>query len=96
MEVLLQAGLGKMKVVFPNKKDSHFDVQTFLNEKFPRLQSGGGFEVLRAVGGGGGQRVPPRREGYPLSHIKKRFPQAVVYIRPLQADLDESLLVYEV
>ena len=100
MEVLLQAGLGKMKVVFPDKKASHFDVETFLHEKFPRLQSGGGFEVLRAVGGGGGQRplhfVPPGREGYPLSHIKERFPQAAVYIRPLQADLDESPLVYEV
>lgn len=100
MDLLMQAGLGKMKLVFPNKKANHMEVQSFLEEKFPRLQDGGGIEVLRAVGGGGGQRplhlVPPGREGYTLPHIKERFSQAAVYIRPLQTDLDESPLTYEV
>ena len=96
----MQAGLGKMKLVFSNKKANHMEVQSFLEEKFPQLRDGGGIEVLRAVGGGGGQRplhlVPPGREGYTLSHIKERFSQAAVYIRPLQTDLDESPLPYEV
>ena len=100
MEKLMQAGLGKMKLVFPNKKASHSEFQSFLEEKFPRLIDGGGIEVLRAVGGGGGQRdlhlVAPGREGYTLAHVKERFSQATVYIRPLQTDLDESPLSNEV
>lgn len=100
MDVLMKAGLGKMKLVFPNKKANHEDVQSFLKEKFPRLRDGGGIEVLRAVGGGGGCRplhlLPPEREGYPLAYIKERFSQAAIYIRPLQTDLDESPMSYEV
>ena len=99
-EVLLNAGLGKMKLVFPDKKAKHSDVQSFLNEKFPRLKDEGGIEVLRAHGGGGGSRpvhlVPPGKDGYSLPYIKERFPQAAVYIRPLQTDLDESPMSYEV
>ncbi|CAH3197181.1 unnamed protein product, partial [Porites evermanni] len=99
MDVLMQAGLGKMKLVFPNKKASHIEVENFLEEKFPRLRDGGGIEVLRAVGGGGGQRplhyVPPGREGYTVAHLRERFSQAAVYIRPLQSDLDESPFSYE-
>ena len=100
MDILMQAGLGKMKLVFPNKKANHMEVQSFLEEKFPRLSDGGGIEVLRAVGGGGGQGplhfVPPGREGYTLAHVRERFSQTTVYIRPLQTDLDESPLSYEV
>lgn len=51
-EVLINAGLGKMKLVFPDKKAKHADVLSFLTEKFPRLKDGGGFEVLQAHGGG--------------------------------------------
>ena len=100
MEKLMEAGLGKMKLVFPNKKAGHNEFQSFLEEKFPRLIDGGGIEVLRAVGGGGGRRdlhlVPPGREGYTLPHVRERFSQATVYIRPLQTDLDESPLSHEV
>lgn len=100
MEVLMRAGLGKMKLVFPNKKATHSEVCSFLNEKFPRLKDGGGFEVLRAVGGGGGSRalhiIPPGKDGYSLPYIKERFSQAAVYMRPLQSDLDESPLSYQV
>ena len=96
MEVLMKAGLGKMKLVFPNKKANHSEVCSFLNEKFPRLKNGGGFEVLRAVGGGSGSRalytVPPGKDGYSLPYIKERFSQGAVYMRPLQSDLDESPL----
>ena len=89
-----------MKLVFPNKNANHMEVQSFLEEKFPQLSDGGGIEVLRAVGAGGGQRslhfVPPGREGYTLAHLRERFSQATVYIRPLQTDLYESPLSYEV
>ena len=85
-DVLVNAGLGKMTLVFPDKKAKHADVQSFLTEKFSRLRSGGGIEVFRALGGGGGCRplhlVPPGKDGYSLPYIKERFPQATVYIRP--------------
>ena len=93
MEVLMKAGLGKMKLVFPNKTANHSEVSSFLNEKFPRLKDGGGFEVLRAVGGGGGSRalhiIPPGKDGYSLPYIKERFSQAAVHMRPLQSDCCE-------
>lgn len=92
LEELISAGLGKAKLVFPDKKADHNKVQLFLEEKFPKLKSAGGFEVLRASGGGGGQRplslLPPSKEGYSVPHLKERLRQAVAYIRPLQVDLD--------
>ena len=49
------------------------DVETYLEEKFPRLVDRGGIEFLQAVEGGGGQRpvfyVPLGRQGYTLAHL---------------------------
>ena len=49
------------------------DVETYLEEKFPRLVDSGGIEFLQAVEGGGGQRpvfyVPLGRDGYTLAHL---------------------------
>ncbi|KAJ7319462.1 hypothetical protein OS493_036105 [Desmophyllum pertusum] len=96
---LSAAGLGKAKIVFPNKKASHEEVERFLHEKFPKLKSAGGFEVLRGSGGGGGQRslslLAPSREGYSIPHLKERLGQAIAFIRPLQVDLDETPVTTE-
>ena len=96
----MSAGIGKMKVVFPNKNASHNELQKLMEEKFPKMKTAGGFEVLRAVGGGGGQRslclIPHGREGYSVSHLKERLGQAIAYFRPLQADLNEEPVQYEV
>jgi hypothetical protein len=58
------------------------------------LKVAGRFEVLRAHGGGGGQRtsvpLPPSNEGYTVPYLKERLNSAVAYIRPLWADFDES------
>ena len=100
METLINAGLGKAKLVFPNKKAGHDEVQSFLEQKFPKLKAAGGFEVLRATGGGGGQRplslVPPSKEGYTVPHLKERLGQAIAFVRPLQVDLDETPNAYRV
>lgn len=89
---LFNAGLGKKKLVCPNKNAGHTEFCQFLEEKFPKLKAGGGFEVLRSSGGGGGQRplivVPPGPDGYSIPYLKEYFSQAVVYIRPIQIDLD--------
>lgn len=100
MEKLIQAGLGRMKLIFPDKNADHNNVTKFLEEKIPKLKRGGGFHVLRAVGGGGGKRqlsiLPPGKDGYSAPYLKERMGQAVAYIRPLQLDLDESPFLYKV
>ena len=49
------------------------EVESYLEEKFPRLIDGEGIEFLQAVEGGGGQRpvfyVPLGRDGYMLAHL---------------------------
>ena len=56
--------------------------------------------MLRADGGGGGQRqlrfLHPGAFGYTAPHLKDRLGQATAFIRPLQADLDEEPAVAEV
>lgn len=83
-----------MRVVFPNKKASHQELQQFLEDKFPNLKSAGGFEILRACGGDGGQGslllLPLSDKGYTVPNLKERLNSAVAFIRPLQANLDES------
>ena len=86
-----------MRVVFPNKNADHEEFQRFLENKYPRLKAGGWFEVLRAVGGG--QRplvlLPPSKEGYTIPYLRERLNAAVGYIKPLQADLDETTPPFE-
>ena len=93
-ETLFRAGLGSLHVVFPNKNASHDQLQRFLEDKFPKLKAGGGFEVLRATGRGGGLRSPIpvliTREGYTVPNLKEILSLAVGFSKPLQTDLDES------
>ena len=93
-ETLFIAGLGRLRVVFPNKNASHDEFQRFLENKFPKLKAGGGFEVHRAAGGDGGQRslipILPTPEGYTVPHLKETLSSAVGFFTPLQANLDES------
>ena len=42
MECLLMAGLGKAKIVFPNKKATHKEFQEYREQKFPKLKKAGG------------------------------------------------------
>ena len=76
-EALILAGLGRVRLVFPNRKASHKDLQDFLESKFPKLKAAGGFEVLRAHGGGGRQRtlvlLPPSKEGYTVPYLEERL-----------------------
>ena len=99
-DTLLSAGLGRRKLVCPNKNASHSEFQKFLESEFPRLKAGGGFELLRAVGGGGGKRrlqvIPPGPEGYNIPYIRGVIGSGVVFIRPLQASLDNSRLLFDV
>ena len=97
---LLNAGLGRRKLVCPNKNASHSEFQQFLETEFPRLKAGGGFELLRAAGGGAGRRklqvIPPGPEGYNIPYTRGVVGSGVVFVRPLQANLDVSPLQFDV
>ena len=87
---LLRAGLGKKQLVILDGGDSS-EVHTEILNAFPKLQEGGGYELLR-VGDNGGQRtqlrlIPPPSEGYTVSYLKEVLRQAKVYVRPMQKDL---------
>jgi hypothetical protein len=91
---LNEANLGRRKVVFPNKNAGHDEVKSILENECPKLKSGGGFLLLRAVGGGAGQRslqvIQPGEKGYSIPYLRCTVcvGQAVTYVRPLQTDLN--------
>ncbi len=99
----MKAGLGRKKLVCPNKNASHSEFCQFLEEKFPKLKAGGGVELLCCSGGGGSQRplvaVSPGPAGYCVPYVKEYFSQAVVYVHLLQENLDtkeETIEVFQV
>ena len=86
---LQNAGLGRRKVVF-SCRGSFVDVKAKLENVYPKLKDGGGFELLRSgspnsklaliIPPAGGYSVPFLRDAAGLG-------QALAYIRPLQMDL---------
>ena len=94
------AGLGRKKIVF-GSKDSALQVKTKLEEEFPKLKNGGGFEILRSGFSPAKSLVllrPPASVGYSVKFLRDEsgLGQALAYIRPLQRSLDVSLHAEEV
>ena len=82
------AGLGRKKIVF-GSKDSTLQVKTKLEEEFPKLKNGGGFEILRSGFSPGKSLVllrPPASVGNSVEFLRDEsgLGQALAYIRPLQ------------
>ena len=75
LEKLRQAGLGQRKIVFPNKNAGFKAFSKVLMEKYPKLRDGGGFQLLRALGGGGGvgylELVIPGQDGYSIPYLRE-------------------------
>ena len=100
LEKLRQAGLGRKKIVFPNKNAGYTAFSEILMEKYPKLRDGGGFQLLRAPGGGGGVRsldlIMPGQDGYSIPYLRETqcLGQAILYVRPLQANLSMEKQVY--
>ena len=94
---LQSAGLGRKRISF-NKSDdtSHFKIK--LEETYPKLASGGGFELLRSSTSHGDLDVihPPKR-GYsvPFLQDSSGLGQAIAYVRPIQQNLDTTPLESE-
>ena len=93
LERLRLAGLGRKKLVFPSKNANFQEFANILVEKYPKLKDGGGFQLLRAIGGGGGVRsldpIPPGIEGYSIPYLQESqcLGQAILYVSSLQANL---------
>ena len=92
---LQKAGLGRKRISF-HKDSSAAKVKAKLEEIYPRLVSGGGFEILRS---GLSPKdlyliTPPPNIGYSVHFLRDSsgLGQAIAYIRPVQADLDSSSL----
>ena len=88
---LQQAGLGRKKICF-NWKATAADVKTKLEEVYPKLKNGGGFEIMRR---GGAQVndlmvIQPPRSGYSVPFLRDTagLGQAIAFIRPIQINLD--------
>ena len=85
-----KAGLGRKRIIF-NRKDNPVQVKLKLEESYPKLVEGGGFEILRS---GASQNtlevIEPPPSGYSISFLRDHsgLGQAIAYIRPLQLDLD--------
>ena len=89
--VLHSAGLGRKKIRF-NAKGTPEKFKEILENSFPKLICGGGFELLRR-GGYGNQLtlIQPPATGYSVTFLKSYgIGQAMLYVRPIQCNLDTS------
>ena len=89
------AALGRKKIVF-GWKDNPFQVKAKLEEVFPKLVNGGGFELLRSgVPVQSLVVISPPAAGYSVPFLRdvSGLGQAIAYVRPLQRDLEMSIEV---
>ena len=92
---LQRAGLGRKRISF-HKDANAISVKAKLEEVYPRLVAGGGFEILRSGMSPKDMHLltPPANSGYSVQFLRdvSGLGQAIAYIRPVQADLDSSFL----
>ena len=88
---LQQAGLGRRKICF-NWKATAGEVKTKLEEVYRKLETGGGFEIMRR---GRAQVndlivIQPPRSGYSVPFLRDTagLGQAIAFVRPIQINLD--------
>ena len=91
------AGLGEKRITMSAYSDAH-DICFELCENYPKLSSGGGFELLRVPEGGGKTLdvIASHESGYTVSYLKAVVHHAKIYVRPLQQDLSLDPIEQEV
>lgn len=95
---LLAAGLGRKKLTFGNRDDA----QTFkrkMEDAYPKLKLGGGFDLLRSgVRPGELLIIKPSPLGCTVPFLRDYagLGQALIYVRPIQQNLDMSEVKQEV
>jgi hypothetical protein len=87
---LKDAGLGRKRIVFPDKKAEFLKVKQVLETEYPKLTTqDGAFEFLRAEGGGCNRTlclIPIPSDGYSISYLKDMVgPSTLIYIRPIKS-----------
>ena len=94
------AGLGRKKIVF-GCRDNAVKVKEKLEQAYPKLDKGGGFEILRSGLSTSVRGLcvlkPSAATGYSVNFLRNEsgLGQALAYIRPLQRSLDTSPLAIE-
>ena len=87
---LQSAGLGQKKIIF-GWKDNPYTFKAKLEEIFPRLVDGGGFDILRSgVNVQSLVLIPPPAAGYSVPFLRDMsgVGQALAYVRPAQTNFD--------
>ena len=89
-ERLQDAGLGRKKICFHYKATSG-EVKAKLEETFPKLREGGGFDILRRGPTANDLTlIRPPASGYSVPFLRDSagLGQAIAFIRPLQVNLN--------
>ena len=87
---LQSAGLGRKRISF-NKNDDASHLKIKLEEAYPKLASGGGFELLRSSTSPRDlDLIHPPKRGYSVPFLRDSsgLGQAIAYLRPIQLSLD--------
>ncbi len=92
LSTLKEAGLGKKRIVFPNKNADFSKLKTVLETEYPQLKSqDGAFELMRAEGGGYSRPlclIPIPSNGYSIPYLKDMVgSNTTIYIRPIKTSL---------
>ena len=96
--LLKEAGLGKRRITFDDKKSGHGKVRQVLETIFPKLKGqSGAFELLRGVRGGTACdliQIDMSPQGYTVPYLKDQVSaNTVIYVRPMQSDLPMSKVI---
>ena len=89
---LQEAGLGRKKVCLNGRADAT-EVKTTLEESYPKLKEGGGFEILRRGPSPSELTlIPPPPLGHTVKFLRDSagLGQAVAFVRPLQCNLNRE------
>lgn len=89
---LKDAGLGRKRIVFPNKNASFLKLKSILETEYPKLKSqDGAFELMRAEGGGNSRPIcliPMPSAGYNIPFLKEMVGSStLIYIRPMKSTI---------
>lgn len=92
LSAIKEAGLGKKRIVFPDKNAGFAKLKSVLETEYPKLKSqDGAFELMRAEGGGYSRSlclIPIPSDGYSVPYLKEMVgASTTIYIRPMKESL---------
>ena len=95
---LREAGLGKCKITFDNKRSGHGKVRQVLETIYPKLKcQNGAFEILRAERGGTSCKlvlIEMSQDGYTVPYLREQVScNTILHIGPMQNDLSMSKVI---